>query len=82
MSTETPGPEDPTASAEEKAKTGAPLVADSKEDSVTKLKEERDQLVVRLYLSPLPLVAYLLLLFSLYMHDCARRTVYGMPKQT
>ena len=51
MSTETPAPEakdDSTASAQEKAKTGTPPVADSKEDSITKLKEERDDLVVRL----------------------------------
>jgi len=60
MSTETPALEEKdgsTVSAEDKAKTGAPLVADSKEDSVTKLKEERDDLVVRPYPSFLPLVA-------------------------
>ena len=53
MSTETPAPEgkdDSTPSAEEKAKTATPPVADSKEDSITKLKEERDELVVCLYL--------------------------------
>ena len=83
MSTETLSPEekgDSTASAQEKAKTGAPPVADSKEDSVAKLKEERDDLVVRLYRSSL-LVACLSFLLSLHIHDCARRIVYGMPKQ-
>lgn len=53
MSTETPASEgkvESTASTEEKAKTGAPPVAGTKEDSVAKLKEERDDLVVRLYL--------------------------------
>lgn len=53
VSTETPASEEKvesTASTEEKAKTGAPPVAGTKEDSVAKLKEERDDLVVRLYL--------------------------------
>lgn len=54
MSTETPASEekgDSTASVEENAKPGAPPVVDSKEDSVSNLKEERDDLVVRLYLN-------------------------------
>lgn len=79
MSTETSASEekgDSTASTEEKAKTGAP-VADVKEDSVAKLKEERDDLVVRLYPDSLFLIC---LLIVLCMRGWTRRAVYGMPK--
>jgi hypothetical protein len=82
ISTETPVSEEKdgsTASTEEKAKTGAPPAADVKEDPVAKMKEERDDLVVRLYLSPLPLGC---LLIASLLHACTRRTVYGMPRQT
>ena len=60
VSTETSASEEKgesTASTEEKAKTGAPPVA-GVEDSVAKLKEERDDLVVRLYLTHYSSFAY------------------------